>query len=606
MTLRYEWTWTSKATPEQVWPLVSDTRRVNRAVSLPEVQLEPHPLPQGGASLTGRTQVAGTETTWDERPFEWIAPRRFSVERLYHSGPLLRMVSRTELEPDGTGTRMTMVVEAETRGLLGATWGRWFIGSQLRKKFDRVVTRLLQHAEAGEGPLLSEPITLDALARERLEQARAALSEVASRALADRLCQHIAEAPELDLRRIRPFALARDWGVDRFEVLRLCLHATRVGLLDLSWDAVCPHCRGAVDRLETMAGLRQTHRCETCNLDWEVDFAATVEVTFRPAGNVRETTDAEWCFGGPGNTPHVVAQKRLHARSGETIALSLPPGRYRVRSFQAQQPLELEVDAGGDRQAAFAVPSNAETTHRVAQTFELALSNELEEEALVLVERTVWRDDVASAAVVTSQQAFRDLFAAEAIAPGEKLVVGRLTLLFTDLKDSTALYSTVGDAPAFALVRAHFDALSQIVTDFNGAVVKTIGDAVMASFSEPLDALRAAERMHEAIRTLAMQDGARSLVLKVGIHSGACLAVRLNDRLDYFGTSVNLAARAQAESVGDDVVVTADFAADPAVAAWLDARRPRRETFTKPLKGISGQTALVRLRFQALARTGAA
>lgn len=605
MTLRYEWTWNAKAPPDAVWPLVSDTRRVNRAVGLPEVQLEPHPRPSGGTRLSGRTRMMGVETTWDEQPFEWNAPRHFSVERLYHSGPLTRLVSRTALEPDQGGTRVTMTVEADPRGVFGAGWARWYIGTHLRQRFDRVITRLLQPTEAATTPIAWEPVTLDALARERLERARAALAEVAPKTLVELLCRHVAEAPELDLRRIRPFALARAWGQNRFEVLRLCLHATRQGLLDLSWDAVCPHCRGAVDRLASMAELRHAHSCATCNLGFEVDFASTVEVTFRPARNIRDTSDAEWCFGGPGNTPHVVAQKRLRPHAAESLALSLPAGRYRVRSFQAEHALQLEVDAGGDRQAAFALPSAVADTHRVAHTFELAVSNGLDDEALILVERTAWLDDAASAAVVTSQQQFRDLFAAEAVAPGEKLVVGRMALLFTDLKDSTALYSTVGDAHAFALVRAHFDALSQIIAEHNGAVVKTIGDAVMASFSEPLDALRAAERMHEAIQAMAAPDAGR-LVLKVGLHAGPCLAVQLNERLDYFGTSVNLAARAQGESTGNDVVVTADFCADPAVAAWLDARRPRRESFTRPLKGISGQTALVRLRFEALARTGAA
>ena len=85
--------------------------------------------------------------------------------------------------------------------------------------------------------------------------------------------------------------------------------------------------------------------------------------------------------------------------------------------------------------------------------------------------------------------------------------------------------------------------------DHDGAVVKTIGDAVMASFGDPADAVKAA---------LAMQARDRcdhELVLKLGIHVGPSVVVTLNDRLDYFGSTVNMAARLQGQSQGGDIVL---------------------------------------------------
>src|SRR5581483_303141 len=87
-----------------------------------------------------------------------------------------------------------------------------------------------------------------------------------------------------------------------------------------------------------------------------------------------------------------------------------------------------------------------------------------------------------------SNQTFRDVFKADNLHADQRLKITSLTFLFTDLKGSTALYERVGDLAAFDLVRAHFSALLEIIAAEKGAVVKTIGDAVMATFIRPEDA----------------------------------------------------------------------------------------------------------------------
>ena len=96
-------------------------------------------------------------------------------------------------------------------------------------------------------------------------------------------------------------------------------------------------------------------------------------------------------------------------------------------------------------------------------------------------------------------QAFRDLFRSEVIKAQEGIAVRDITLLFTDLKGSTALYDRIGDLNAFALVQQHFDLLQDVVTSHHGAIIKTIGDAVMATFLEPADAVAAALSMRNEI-----------------------------------------------------------------------------------------------------------
>jgi class 3 adenylate cyclase len=169
-----------------------------------------------------------------------------------------------------------------------------------------------------------------------------------------------------------------------------------------------------------------------------------------------------------------------------------------------------------------------------------------------------------------SNQTFRDVFKADNLNIDQRLKITSLTFLFTDLKGSTALYERVGDLAAFDLVRAHFHALLEIIASERGAVVKTIGDAVMATFIRPEHAIVAGLRMRAAMDALNAKRGTDDLVVKIGIHEGPCLAVMLNERQDYFGQTVNIAARVQGLSTSQAIHITGPIIDVPAVAAILE------------------------------------
>jgi class 3 adenylate cyclase len=169
-----------------------------------------------------------------------------------------------------------------------------------------------------------------------------------------------------------------------------------------------------------------------------------------------------------------------------------------------------------------------------------------------------------------TNQTFRDVFKADNLNIDQRLKITSLTFLFTDLKGSTALYERVGDLAAFDLVRAHFHALLEIISSEKGAVVKTIGDAVMATFVRPEHAIVAGLRMRAAMDALNVKRDTNDLVVKIGIHEGPCLAVMLNERQDYFGQTVNIAARVQGLSTSQAIHVTGPVIDAPAVAAILE------------------------------------
>jgi class 3 adenylate cyclase len=169
--------------------------------------------------------------------------------------------------------------------------------------------------------------------------------------------------------------------------------------------------------------------------------------------------------------------------------------------------------------------------------------------------------------------------------------------LFTDLHGSTALYERVGDAAACRIVRRHFALLADIVRDHDGAVVKTIGDAVMAAFINPADAVKAALAIQARIADLSLVHARgtdrRPLAIKLGVHSGGSVRVRLNNQLDYFGSAVNMAAHLRAQSANGDVVLSRVVAEHPAVRPLLAATPIRTECVS--LKGFDGPVGFVRV-----------
>ncbi|MEE9250400.1 MAG: adenylate/guanylate cyclase domain-containing protein, partial [Alphaproteobacteria bacterium] len=222
-------------------------------------------------------------------------------------------------------------------------------------------------------------------------------------------------------------------------------------------------------------------------------------------------------------------------------------------------------------------------------------------EQILLVESRDWTADALTADRVAAMQAFRDLFSDAVLRPGDEVGIAHVTLMFTDLKGSTAMYSRAGDASAYHRVREHFAFLARVVRENNGAVVKTIGDAVMAAFSEPADGVRAALAIQRNIAGLNAADAGEPLVIRLGLHGGPCIAVTLNQRLDYFGSTVNLAARLQGQSAGGDVVLSAALAADPAVAELLGAT-PRADEVA-PIRGFPDPVGFCRLAVDAVVTT---
>jgi class 3 adenylate cyclase len=471
-------------------------------------------------------------------------------------------------------------------------------------------------AQPARTSIVNEP-----LLAERLGQVAAALPDAGD--LLDAFAAFVRTAEDDELVRINPIRFAQRYELPEAAVVEFFLNGRKRGLLTMEWQYVCPGCGEVVERLPSLTFATAHYFCQVCSRDRETDLSDFVEVTFTLSPEIRRSryhdpwslTPEEHFFNYRFTASGVLgdgSRVRDHLRANAVACAYVEPGAQKTFKATAEPrylwftngPALIVGDNRTSESRSFAFEYRGVRSERFeaeidAGPVEVEFTNATEERYALMIlglpdEYDVTMEPFLSGAELLSNQTFLDLFASETIVAGEGLAVKRLALLFTDLKASTELYDRIGDFKAFDLVRLHFGYLRDSISGNSGALVKTIGDAVMASFVEPLDALRAALDMHAQIARLNADAGAELIGLKIGLHAGACLAVTLNDRLDYFGQTVNIAARVQALAGADEIVITDDVLSLPGAAELISGLQIDGSSVA--LKGIAGDVAVHRLR----------
>ena len=450
------------------------------------------------------------------------------------------------------------------------------------------------------------------------------LKQTADPAVTDAIAELIGKGEDHELNRINTLDFSRRRGFDEERVISAFLHASRLGLFDLTWNVLCPGCSGVLDAHDTLKSLRhEDYHCGLCACGYEPSVDEQVEVAFTVSPKIRRIAAHD-----PNTLPVWEYYKQVFWSSGIDLnkdtfpslaeevtldALELPAGEKAVLSLQLPQQfiiafepvthsahfIDVQGEPTKERQQLALVynkahPPTGSITLRPGP-LRLSLDNQAGVRTLPTVfiagealhEMLGKRRPFLTAKRMLSNQTFRDVFKADNLKIDQRLKITSLTFLFTDLKGSTALYERVGDLAAFDLVRAHFQALLGIISSEKGAVVKTIGDAVMATFVRPEHAIVAGLRMRAAMDELNVQRGRDDLVVKIGIHEGPCLAVMLNERQDYFGQTVNIAARVQGLSTSQAIHVTGPVIDAPAVAAILEKQAITPIQKQAALRGIA-------------------
>jgi len=459
------------------------------------------------------------------------------------------------------------------------------------------------------------------------------LAQSADAEIAASLKSLVATGDDRALNRINALAYAAERGHDEEAVISALIHAARLGLFDLSWNVLCPGCGGV---LETGSGLKTLDRheyfCSLCAGSYEPTLDELVEVTFTVNPRIRhiaahdpETLPlgeyARQIFWGsgvdlPGDIDAVMNELTLDAMElapGEKAAMSLTLPESFIIAFDPVTHTTLFLEVSGEptherRNVSLVfsdLHANAGKLTLQPGPARISFENRTGKRTIPglwiageAMHRILGkRRPFLTATRLLSNQTFRDLYRTGTLDKDQRFKITNLTILFTDLRGSTALYDRVGDLAAFDLVRDHFSALLNTVAAEGGAVVKTIGDAVMATFPSPDRAVRAAMKMRGAMRQINESRGSEDLALNIGLHEGPCLAVMLDERQDYFGQTVNVASRVQGLADPSAILVTKPIVEAANVAKILsDAGMKATERQAYTLRGISEPVPVYELR----------
>lgn len=454
---------------------------------------------------------------------------------------------------------------------------------------------------------------------------------------------------DLKLFRINPIRYANERRMDHSEAIDLFLHAATIGLLETNWNMVCSSCASVYGSFEHLKSVASHFSCPVCKNENTTSLDDLMHVTFGVAPQIRDNA-----FNHPDELSvedyyfeyHLIegsvyppdldfkATAKQFARhldyidSEETkvYKLQLEPGFLIVRNVESEAAAMFNVQpdhedrtptlslAYGEKSLSCEDEAMQAGVIEFGQlkfyadvmgvigegTLELRVKNDSAQRGALLIivmppiePKQLSFKPFLSGKRLLSNQTFRDLYRSETIGSSEGIAVNDLTMMFTDLTDSTALYDQVGDPQAFFLVQQHFARLKETIVNNNGAIVKTIGDAVMATFENSVDAVNAALDILDTIENFN-QSISESVAIKIGLHRGYCIAITSNEQQDYFGQTVNTTARIQGLAGPREVFLSREVHDYAGVQALIE-QQCHIEHRSEVVKGIKKPLDLYRL-----------
>ncbi len=450
----YDFGWVLDATPRQLWPLVSDTDRFNEAIGLPAPTFT---YDHTGAErkIFAVTNFKGMKVRWREHPFQWIHEREMSVLREFQSGPFEWVTSTVELHAlFGDKTRLVHRFEVKPRGLFGKLMTPFQFAFLTKRSLNDVYSKLETIANdsscgyACDVPF-SKPVRLTARQKQMLSDKTERLSVLISdRELATKLADLLGSVADPIAARLRPIPLSQKLKCTLARSLQASMRAVEVGLLNMSWDVICPVCRIATRNISSLERIQSHEHCEACNLDFQASFSKSVEVVFSVHPEIRPIELKTYCIGGPFHAPHVLAQNRLLPNQFVDIGVDLAPGNYQIGGPQIPNLVDLEVhdDADADRANHVIGHSTGKSLPNL-QTGRscIHIENRSGTEILARLEVSVSGDEAVTAALLGKHPLFQRLFPSESFDPSALIDVSNVYLLAIKHLNAEALIEKNGE-----------------------------------------------------------------------------------------------------------------------------------------------------------------
>jgi hypothetical protein len=584
---RFRFEWKLDSSPKELWPFISNTDRLNRAMGLKPVEFTPETDGDGLPSYDASQSIAGIKLNWTERPFEWVEGERLAVLREFAKGPLKWYLNDVSLAPrPGGGSTLVHEVTICSRNVIGRVISAVQVGRGLKKQLNRLYPKI--DKMIGDTDLSALEPTDPYSPPGRLSGAQEAtlllaLDRIRGRGVEGEIVRRLGDFIRFgnlqDLARIRPLALARRLACEPEQMVTACLWGSAEGLFEPLWDLLCPTCRIPSEVKESLRALGETGRCESCDIDFDLDFDNAIELIFRVTPEVRKTEVRTYCIGGPGNTPHVVAQLRLEADERLLLTLNLEQGGYRLRSRQTEHRLDFRVEVRGKASQLAATfspggfPSDLPTS-LVAGHQVIELSNQTGSPLIARLERRAPREDALTAARVSTHPLFRKLFPVESL-PREQQHFALAGVVFlvvetSGIESGSSAYSRFVELSEWAINQGH------------GAVVRPVDHGLLAAFCDGPTAMHAALTLRYHLMTDERTTGTP---FRIAIHSGPAMTATVGGRFDYLGPTVD-AVQLMPELVeSGDLVLGRELAEDPRVQSLYGASGVRASVIATSAMG---------------------
>lgn len=576
-------TWDLESSPAQLWPFVTNTDRLNRAMGLRAVQYQTVRDPLTGLRRFGSFQLFGSRIEWEERPFEWIEGQRMGVLREFQTGPFRWFMSILELQPlPQGGTRLVHTLRLEPRHWLGKMLANIEIGIKAPRALERIYRRINSTLLNKRTDQLADPFELSSTpnrtTRQRIEQRlERMISAGAAEDLANHLVDYLQAASPQDLAQIRPLELAQRFKLEPNQWIDTCLLATHCGLLKIHWEILCPTCRASSASVDLLGQIEQHTHCEACMADFRSDVATAIELVFHAHPEIRTIDKATYCIGGPHHAPHVVTQLRLEPGERLDLRLELENGDYLLRGTKTGGVQTLQVRAQVPTTRLHAMVGNlgqSSTLQLRRGVVLLNLTNDQQQTELIRLERTIPRADVITAAQASSLARFRELFPDQIFDEKQVVTADNLILVEARLLNLDHVYMAAGDPAVYRLIQTAREQFQHVVMSAQGAFIKSDGETFLASFQDGAQAVAAAFNIIRVWqdawtdKTSGSPEDFSTLQAAIGVHRGPVLMATQNGRWDYFGATIRQ-THLLPSAIDQGIVLTEAVFSDPAIEQTL-------------------------------------
>lgn len=531
----YVFSFKVKASVEKIFQVIADTSTINKNLNIP-----PRFSSEVNGELVIDTNYFGIETQWIEKPWHWEFGKYIQVERFFNKGLLHYESAVFRIIKGEDEHEVQFYYRANFKSALFRLFYK-LIFPTFGKKMSEVIINLCttETKQIEQNNLTLHNQILNELGQVDIPNDHKEL-----------LANIISSFDDDELYKIQVPELAERFNFDQDKLLSSFLEAAKLGIYELNWDVICPHCKGQRSRTQSLAEILVEDECAPCKLKFKVDSLNKIDVNFSVNPKYREVKEISFCAAEPAKKPHILFNDILGVNKSITLDSELLKKHYRVRSIGKTDENIIEIDQLHSNEIKVELSENK--IHHTSKAARIEIHNNTQEERNIIFESLEEPKYALSPLHVFNNKTFKTLFSDQKLKSGVQLQLPDQIILFSDVVDSTNFYQKAGDKEAFTQIHQHFSIVENIIDKYEGIIIKTIGDAVMATFKTVQNATEAAREIIVEIE----KDQICNLKLRYSLHTGPVVAVNHNTGIDYFGNTVNMSAKLQAISNANELSIS--------------------------------------------------